>query len=319
MDETEEQMPGKPGTPSTPVSSLTGFGLDNASQSADRGASSGAATAGYRDIADIYRQRWRWDRVVKGTHILNCWYQRNCSFNLYVKDGLVLREEQSGEYPQTNPSLPDFNPRGCQNGACYSVQMYHPARVKYPLKRAGERGQGSWRRVSWDEALTDIADRLLDTLAHDGPETVIFDPGGSVASLVFDIATIRLANLLAALVLDTNCELGDEQQGAAVRLGIPVASKSADDYFYSDLILIWGGNPAYTQVPNCHFINEARYNGARVVTISPDHSASAVHADWWIPVQPGTEAALRLALAHVIISEGLHDAAFVREQHALTP
>jgi hypothetical protein len=82
MDETEEQMPGKPGTPSTPVSSLTGFGLDNASQSADRDASSGAATAGYRDIADIYRQRWRWDRVVKGTHILNCWYQRNCSFHL---------------------------------------------------------------------------------------------------------------------------------------------------------------------------------------------------------------------------------------------
>src|SRR4030042_1274562 len=192
--------------------------------------------------------------------------------------------------------------------------MYHPARVKYPLKRAGERGQGSWRRVSWNEALTDIADRLLDTLARDGPETVIFDPGGSVASLVFDIATLRLANLLDAIVLDTNCELGDEQQGAAVTLGIPVASKSADDYFYSDLILIWGGNPAYTQVPNCHFINEAWYNGARVVTISPDHSASAVHADWWIPVKPGTDAALALALAQVIICEGLHNPAFVREQ-----
>ena len=270
--------------------------------------------ADYRDIADIYRARWRWDKVVKGTHILNCWYQRNCCFNLYVKDGLVLREEQSGNYPRTNLSVPDFNPRGCQNGACYSLQMYHPARIKYPLKRVGQRGEGRWEKVSWDEALTDIADRLLDTLTRDGPDTVIFDPGGSVASLVFDVAILRLANLLDAIVLDTNCELGDEQQGAAVTLGSPVASKSADDYFYSDLILIWRGNPAYTQAPNCHFVNEARYKGARVVTISPDHSASAIHADWWIPIQPGTDAAFALAMAQVIISEGLYDAGFVREQ-----
>ena len=197
-------MAGKARTLLPSVSSLTSFGLDKASQGVDRDASAGATMAAYRDIADIYRERWRWDKVVKGTHILNCWYQRNCSFNLYVKDGLVLREEQSGEYPRTNPSVPDFNPRGCHNGACYSVQMYHPARIKYPLKRVGQRGEGKWERVSWDEALTDIADGLLDTLARDGPDTVIFDPGGSVASLIFDVAILRLANLLDAVVLDTN-------------------------------------------------------------------------------------------------------------------
>jgi DMSO reductase family type II enzyme molybdopterin subunit len=268
----------------------------------------------YRTVEDIYRQRWQWDRVVKATHVLNCWYQRNCSFNVYVKDGLVLREEQAGEYPQTNPDVPDFNPRGCPTGACYSLQMYHPARVLYPLKRVGERGEGRWQRVSWDEALTDIADKVVDTLADHGPSAVVFDPGGSLASLVFDMAAMRLVNLLGAVGLDTNCELGDEQQGAAVTLGNPVACKSGDDYFNSDLILIWGGNPSYTQIPNCHFYNEARYRGARVVAISPDYNASAVHADWWIPVQPGTDAALALAMAHTIISEGLHDADFVREQ-----
>lgn len=293
-----------------------GYGKMNprASKVENADGATGDETPDYRAIEDIYRGRWRWDSVVKGTHILNCWCQRNCCFNLYVKDGLVLREEQSGEYPQTNPSVPDFNPRGCPSGACYSLQMYHPARIKYPLKRAGERGEGRWERVSWDEALTDIADRVVDTLARHGPASVIFDPGGSLASAVFDMALSRFANLLNATILDTNCELGDDQQGAVVTMGIPVAGKSGDDYFYSDLILIWGGNPAYTQVANCHFFNEARYRGARVVAISPDHNASAIHADWWIPVQPGTDAALALAMAQVIISERLYDADFVREQ-----
>jgi DMSO reductase family type II enzyme molybdopterin subunit len=270
------------------------------------------AKPAYQSVEDIYRQKWQWDKVVKGTHLINCWYQRSCAFNLYVKDGIVLREEQSGEYPQTNAAVPDFNPRGCEKGACYATQMYHPARVKYPLKQAGERGQGRWQRVSWDEALTEIADRLIDALVDHGPDSVFFDQ--NPAGVTCYAAVLRFANLLDAIVLDVNCEVGDEQQGAAVTFGNPIACKSADDYFHSDLILIWGGNPAYTQIPNCHFYNEARYHGARVVDISPDYNASAVHADWWIPVRPGTDAALALAMAQVIISEELHDARFVREQ-----
>jgi nitrate reductase alpha subunit len=123
-------MAEKARAPFSSPSSLTSFRFDEASQGEDPETSAGATPVDYRAIADIYRQRWRWDKVVKGTHILNCWYQRNCCFNLYVKDGLVLREEQSGEYPRTNPFVPDFNPRGCQSGACYSVQVYHPARIK---------------------------------------------------------------------------------------------------------------------------------------------------------------------------------------------
>lgn len=261
---------------------------------------------------DAYRARWRWDRVVKGTHLINCWYQRNCAYNVYVRDGAVLWEEPAGEYPQTNSSVPDFNPRGCEMGACYSVQMNHPARITYPLKRVGERGEGKWEQVTWDQALTEIADKLIDTLARDGPEAIVFD--GNATGVTCSLAVHRFVNLLGAIVLDLNCEVGDEQQGAAVTFGIPVAAKSADDYFYSDLILIWGGNPAYTQIPNFHFYSEARYHGARVIAISPDHNASARHADWWIPVRPGTDAALALATAQVVISEGLLNAEFIREQ-----
>jgi len=84
--------------------------------------------------------------------------------------------------------------------------------------------------------------------------------------------------------------------------------------FYADLVLIWGGNPVYTQIPQAHFINEARYHGARVVTIAPDYNASAIHADQWIPVKVGSDAALGLSLAHVMTEEGLCDERFIAEQ-----
>ncbi|RMF23164.1 MAG: hypothetical protein D6760_05980 [Deltaproteobacteria bacterium] len=96
----------------------------------------------YRSYEDVYRERWSWDRVVRGSHYSNCGYQR-CAWNVYVKDGIVWREEQLGAYPQTNPELPDFNPRGCQKGACYSSRMYDQARLTVPLKRSGRRGEAN--------------------------------------------------------------------------------------------------------------------------------------------------------------------------------
>jgi DMSO reductase family type II enzyme molybdopterin subunit len=273
----------------------------------------GQGAAEKRDPAGAgYRERWRWDRVVKGTHLLNCWYQRSCAYNVYVKNGAVAFEEPAGEYPRTNSSVPDFNPRGCQKGACYAVNMNQPARVTHPLKRTGARGDGAWQEVSWNEALTGIADHILDVLMSEGPEAIVFD--GNATGLASAAGVHRFANLLGAITLDLNTEVGDEQQGAAVTFGTPIACRSADDYFHSDLILIWGGNPAYTQIPNFHFLSEARYNGTRIVTISPDYNASAVHADRWISVRPGTDAALALAMAQVVISEGLYDAPFVHEQ-----
>ncbi len=262
--------------------------------------------------AERYRGRWRWDSFTKGTHLLNCWYQRNCAYNVYVRDGKVAFEEPAARYPRTNSSVPDFNPRGCQKGACYAVNMNQPLRVTHPLKRAGERGAGDWEQVTWDEALTEIADAILDVLERDGPEALVFD--GNATGLAAAAAVHRFTYQLGGLTMDLNTEVGDEQQGAAVTFGTPIACRSADDYFNSDLILIWGGNPAYTQIPNFHFLTEARYNGTRIVAISPDHNASAVHADRWISVRPGSDAALALAMAQVVISEGLHDASFIREQ-----
>ena len=89
----------------------------------------------YDGLDDIYAKNWTWDRVVKGTHFANCGYQR-CAWNVYVKDGIVWREEQVADYEQTNPEVPDFNPRGCQKGGCYSDRMYDSSRLTTPLKQS---------------------------------------------------------------------------------------------------------------------------------------------------------------------------------------
>jgi DMSO reductase family type II enzyme molybdopterin subunit len=268
----------------------------------------------YGDWRDVYSQRWTWDRVSRGSHWVNCWYQAHCAWNVYVKDGIVWREEQAADYPQVRPDVPDFNPRGCQKGACFSERMYDAARVKTPLKRVGERGSGQWKRVSWDQALEEIADAMVETIAEEGSDRIIWDLGPLLTLGTQFGGYGRLSALLDSTGLDMGPEIGDGHRGAAETFGKIIFERSADDYFFSDLILIWGGNPVLTSIPNAHFMLEARYKGAEVVCISPEYSPSAMRANLWVPVKPGADAALGLSMAHVLIEEDLIDREFILEQ-----
>ena len=138
----------------------------------------------YGDWRNIYRDKWRWDKVVKSSHFVNCWYQAHCSWNVYVKDGVVWREEQVARYEQTNADVPDPNPRGCQKGGCFSDRMYEAGRVKYPLKRVGPRGSGQWKRISWEEANLEIADKMLDIVG----ETKLLDETGLISRIIDHLA-----------------------------------------------------------------------------------------------------------------------------------
>jgi anaerobic selenocysteine-containing dehydrogenase len=117
---------------------------------------------------------------------------------------------------------------------------------------------------------------LIDAVPRSGPDSVVFDQGGSLASTAWLLGVERLVRMLDGVELDTNTELDDGQAGAAVTLGTPVSSRSMDDFMRSDVILIWGANPTYTQIPKPHFLSEARYHGATVVTIAPDYSSSEI-------------------------------------------
>ncbi|HSQ00112.1 MAG TPA: molybdopterin-dependent oxidoreductase [Candidatus Dormibacteraeota bacterium] len=268
----------------------------------------------YRWWEDVYRQQWAWDKVVRSSHFVNCWYQAHCAWDVFVKDGLVWREEQAADYPAVRSDTPDFNPRGCQKGACYSARMYDPTRVKYPLKRVGERGAGRWQRLSWEQALNEIADLMIDTITQEGTDRIVWSLGPLYTFGTQAAGHSRLSFLLDSSSLDMNTEIGDGHPGAAVTFGKIVAERSLDDYFFSDVILVWGCNPLCTQIPNAHFWTEARYKGAYIVAISPDYNASAIHADQWVALNVGTDAAFALSLAQVIVGEKLHHEAFLREQ-----
>ncbi len=267
----------------------------------------------YAKWEDLHRKEWTWDKVTYGTHLVDC-YPGNCLWRVYTKDGVVFREEQAAKYPVVDPTGPDFNPRGCQKGAFYSHMMYNPDRLKYPMKRIGERGSGKWKRVSWDEALSGIASGILDGLETQGPESIINETGPGNGGYLNIIPASRLLNFLGGTSLDLDSTIGDFNRGVYQSVGKFQFMDSVDGWFFGKLLLIWHMNPVYTRIPSYHFISSARYNGADVVTIAPDYSPSAMHADEWVPVEPGGDAALGLAICQVLIEKDWIDVPFIKEQ-----
>jgi DMSO reductase family type II enzyme molybdopterin subunit len=229
---------------------------------------------------------------------------------VYEKDGKVVREEQASLAAPIEPGVPDMNPMGCQKGACWSHCLYSEDRVTQPLKRVGERGEGKFEPVSWDEALTDIADSILDAIEEQGPEsvlTLLTPEVGAGAARMF-------TNVLGTPTTDGNAEFQDFSPGWHVTWGLFNPVSTMDDWFLADLTLIWHANPVYTNIHWYHYIAESRYNGGEVVTIAPDYSPSAVHADYHQPIRIGTDAALALAMCKVIIDADLYKKQFVQEQ-----
>ncbi|GAB4335138.1 MAG: hypothetical protein Kow0099_07530 [Candidatus Abyssubacteria bacterium] len=267
----------------------------------------------YKNWEDLHRQEWKWDNVTYGTHLVDC-YPGNCLWRVYTKDGIVWREEQAGRYPVIDSTGPDWNPRGCQKGCSFSNMMYNPDRVKYPMKRVGERGEGKWKRISWDEAADEICNHLLDAIETAGPESIVFEPGPGNGGWVHLMSAADFFGVLGATQLDINATIGDYNKGVYETFGKFQFCDSCDGWFFGKLILIWHMNPVYTRIPDYHFVAEARYNGAEVITIAPDYSPSAIHADEWIPMEPGADAALALGVAHTLISSGRYNKEFLKEQ-----
>lgn len=261
---------------------------------------------------DRYRSRWAWDEVKWASHCIDC-YPGNCPLRVYVSGGRVLREESSGTFPTVAEGVPDMNPMGCQKGMGWTRLLDGEERVEYPLRRAGERGEGKWERVTWDEACTEIADAILDAATETGPESVIAPSGCNLGTLAL-AGRGKFMQIIGGLTTDLNAEMNDFAAGQYLTWGTFDPVSSIDDWFHSGVFLIWFGNPAYTRIPHYHFITEARYHGCEVWTIAPDVSPSAAHADGHLPVKPGTDAALALAMAKVVIDEGLVHTDFVREQ-----
>jgi DMSO reductase family type II enzyme molybdopterin subunit len=261
---------------------------------------------------DLMRRKWTWDRVVRGTHGTNC--TGNCAFNVYVKNGIVWREEQQGEYGRSADS-PDYGPRGCQKGLRHAKYMYGRQRVLYPMKRKGPRGAGEWERVSWQQATSEIADRFIDHCLAAGPRSISFDLGTQMVLKRASFAALgRFATVTGIELPEAFAGVGDLPTGVMMTVGEPLLGDTMGAVFKSKCCLVWFCNPAVTRIPDAHFFWEAKYNGTEVVAISPEFTPTAMHASRWLNPKPGTDAALALAMAQVIVDGELYDGNYLREQ-----
>jgi nitrate reductase alpha subunit len=266
----------------------------------------------YRDWEDLYREEWDWDDKARSTHSVNC--TGSCSWEVYTRNGQVWREEQAGDYPRFDESLPDPNPRGCQKGACFSDYVNADHRVTHPLRRTGERGEGKWKRVSWDEALTEIAEEVVDTVQDEEYDAISgFTPIPAMSPVSFASGS-RLVNLLGGVSHSFYDWYSDLPPGQPITWGTQTDNAESSDWYNADYIIAWGSNINVTRIPDAKYFLEAGYNGTKRVGIFTDYSQTAIHCDEWIGPEPGSDTALALGMARTIVDEGLYDAAHLKEQ-----
>jgi anaerobic dimethyl sulfoxide reductase subunit A len=241
-----------------------------------------------------------------------------CALKVWVKDG-VIRKLESADYPG-DPGARSI----CLKGLSNARLVYHPDRLKYPLKRIGDRGEGKWQRITWDEAFGSIAANLLAVKEKYGPESVkvIASSSSHVGMLMGRLMAARFANVWGAggVFEPKSHWLADMRIPAAslFTLGDSGQSHRLQDLLHSKMVVLWGGNPAETYFPEMRSILDARDRGAKIVVIGPLFDATAAKADQWIPIRPATDAALAMAMINVIIEEGLYDKEFV-VRHTVGP
>jgi nitrate reductase alpha subunit len=288
-----------------------------------------------RKWEEFYRNRHQHDKRVRTTHGVNC--TGGCSWEVFVKDGIVTWELQSTDYPMLEDSLPPYEPRGCQRGISFSWYLYSPIRVKYPYvrgalldlwrearkahsdplaawqsivndpeKRASyqkARGKGGFRRVRWDDALEIISASVVHTIKEHGSDRVMgFSPIPAMSQVSF-AAGSRFLSLLGGTFLsfyDWYCDLPPASPEV---WGEQTDVHESADWYNSRFISVMGANLNMTRTPDAHFIAEVRHAGAKLTVFSPDFSQVAKYADYWIPVHAGQDTAYWMAVNHVLLKE----------------
>jgi nitrate reductase alpha subunit len=298
----------------------------------------GVVTGEDRTWEDAYRNRWAHDKIVRSTHGVNC--TGSCSWKIYVKGGIVTWETQQTDYPRTRWDMPNHEPRGCSRGASYSWYLYSANRVKYPLVRGRllrrwrearqsrspveawasiveneaarrdyqqVRGMGGFVRSSWDEVNEIVAAANVYTIKKHGPDRVIgFSPIPAM-SMVSYAAGSRYLSLIGGVCMsfyDWYCDLPPSSpQVWGEQTDVPESA----DWYNSSFIIAWGSNVPQTRTPDAHFFTEVRYKGAKTVAVTPDYSEVAKLSDIWLHPKQGTDAAMAMAMGHVILKEFYFD------------
>ncbi|QFY14574.1 nitrate reductase subunit alpha [Nonomuraea phyllanthi] len=287
----------------------------------------------------FYRDRWAHDKVVRSTHGVNC--TGSCSWQVFVKDGLITWEHQATDYPSVGPESPEYEPRGCPRGASFSWYTYSPSRVRYPYVRGvllemwreararlgdpvpawaeltGDaeraraykraRGKGGFVRAGWDEVLELMAAAHVHTIKRYGPDRVAgFSPIPAMSMASFAAGT-RFLSMIGGTLLSFYDWYADLPVASPQVWGDQTDVPEAADWWNSRYLIMWGSNIPVTRTPDAHFMTEARYQGTKVVAVSPDYADNVKFADDWLAPHPGTDGALAMAMGHVVLSEFFRD------------
>nr|WP_211207245.1 nitrate reductase subunit alpha [Stackebrandtia nassauensis] len=294
---------------------------------------------GGRDGDVFYRDRWSHDKVVRSTHGVNC--TGSCSWNVYVKDGIITWETQATDYPSVGPDRPEYEPRGCPRGAAFSWYTYSPTRVRYPYGRGvlvemyreararlgdpvaawaeittdpakrhryqSARGKGGLVRIEWDEALEIAAAAHVHTIKSYGPDRIAgFSPIPAMSQVSHGVGA-RFVNLLGGSMLSFYDWYADLPVASPQVFGDQTDVPESADWWDAAYLMLWGSNVPVTRTPDAHWMAEARYRGQKVVVVAPDYNDATKFADEWLAPHPGTDGALAMAMGHVILKENFVD------------
>ena len=274
-----------------------------------------------RAAADIEVMTWSGCAVNCGSR---------CQLRVFSKNGRVIRIETdaSGDASASTIDGGCTQIRACQRGRSMRQRIYAPERLKFPMKRVGRRGEGRFERISWEQALDEIAARLKDTIdRHTNESVMIMHGSGNQALVNSSAATYRFFNMIGG-----SLAWYSDYSTACIQNAWPylygrfdyggVRSKAAGQGSYfsqvknAKLYVTFGNNPAVTRASgggqSWEFFSAARRNGTRMVFIDPIYSDTMAGRNAeWIPIRPGTDAALCEAIAYVLITENLVDKAFI--------
>jgi len=231
-----------------------------------------------------------------------------CPILVHTRDGIITRITSAAEGTQ--------EARACVRGRSYRQRVYAPDRLLYPLRRVGARGEGKFERVSWDEALDRVAGELSRVRAEFGPEAIVFLCSSG------DISWLHNPGLIDKLLIGHGGYTGAWGQASAeaawfammANYGTAFTGNTRDDLLRSRLIILWGWNPAVSVRfgNDPEYLRQARDAGIKIVCVDPRFTDSAATlANQWIPIRPGTDTAMLLAMAHVMIRDSLQDEAFI--------
>ncbi|WP_333822409.1 molybdopterin-containing oxidoreductase family protein [Pinisolibacter sp.] len=249
-------------------------------------------------------------------HMLVAHKKGDVIVRLSSDDGRYQKDGHFGKDTEAEPQL-----RACLRGRSYRSRLYSAERLLYPMIRVGKRGEGKFRRASWDEALTLVAEKMVYLKNTFGP-TAIVDQSYAGASYGVLHKSDQIEGLLGRFLGMFGCRTSSWSVpsyqattfSSRMTFGTIEDGNEDDTYAHAKLIIMWGWNPAYTfhGGNTFYYMRMAKQRGCKFVVIDPQYTDSASTYDaWWIPIRPNTDAAMMAGMAHVIFTEKLHDQAFI--------